>query len=684
VVLVVLVLAVAVGAAAGAWGFERSRADEDRDARAKASAAALRFQLATVVISLEGLRGLVEGAGRVDPAVFAPFAANSLELRGGLLAAWAPRVTSAERAGFERRQDLPIVEERAGRAAPAAPRAEYFPVALTEPEALGRPLLGLDLGQTAVGRRIIREARDTGLALMSEPAQLPGQGTVLILARAVYGRTPLLGDSVGARRASFSGVVATATRLKDLGAQVLAELPAGTTLEIREGDDVLLAAEGGLDDARAERMQVAGRTWTVLVGGGPGASPVLPATVLAAGLALAALVWLLVHLSGRRQAEAERAAGDLAAAAERYRAVVETAADGIITFDEAGRVRSANQAVQRIFGWSESQLVGEDAAVLIAEPDLASDLARYLETGERRIIGVGRDVTGLRRDGSTFPLHLSIGEMHLGQERWFTAIVRDITSRVAAEERVRALNDELETRVEERTAALAVANQELEAFSYSVSHDLRAPLRSIDGFSAMLVEDHRDELGPEARGLLTRIRAGVERMGALIDDLLDLARISRAEMHHEKVDLGAMAAKVGASLRAADPERAVELRIAPDLHATGDPRLLRVVLDNLLGNAWKFTRDQPHPVVEVGASGVDGARRIYVKDNGAGFDMAYVDKLFGPFQRLHHVHEFEGTGIGLATVQRIVRRHGGEVWAEGRLGEGATISFTLPSDEDRP
>jgi light-regulated signal transduction histidine kinase (bacteriophytochrome) len=243
---------------------------------------------------------------------------------------------------------------------------------------------------------------------------------------------------------------------------------------------------------------------------------------------------------------------------------------------------------------------------------------------------------------------------------------------------------ELEQRVDERTAALADANRELEAFSYSVSHDLRAPLRSVSGLSAMLVEDHGGELRPEAHDLLMRIRAAAERMGALIDDLLGLARVSRADMHREPVDLGARAERVVAALRENDPGRSVEVRIAPDLETRADPRLMRVVLDNLIGNAWKFTREEPRSVVEVGAEGSNGDRRFYVRDNGAGFDMAYADKLFGPFQRLHHADEFEGTGIGLATVQRIVRRHGGEIWAEGEVGAGATVSFTLPPENEDP
>jgi light-regulated signal transduction histidine kinase (bacteriophytochrome) len=230
--------------------------------------------------------------------------------------------------------------------------------------------------------------------------------------------------------------------------------------------------------------------------------------------------------------------------------------------------------------------------------------------------------------------------------------------------------------LEETNRELEGANRELEAFSYSVSHDLRAPLRSIEGFSQILLEDHARGLDEEARGYLGRVRAASRRMSTLIDDLLDLSRVSRGPLRREVIDLSAIAREVAAELRKSRPEREVEFVMAGGLTATGDPRLLRIALENLLGNAFKFTEKRPRAVVEFGATG-DGRVAYYVRDNGVGFDMAYADKLFGAFQRLHPPEHFEGTGIGLATVQRIVHRHGGRVWAEGDVGEGATFYFTL-------
>jgi signal transduction histidine kinase len=248
--------------------------------------------------------------------------------------------------------------------------------------------------------------------------------------------------------------------------------------------------------------------------------------------------------------------------------------------------------------------------------------------------------------------------------------------RVQSEE-LREANEELEKRVLERTTQLEAANKELEAFSYSVSHDLRAPLRSIDGFSQALFEDHGDKLDEQGRGDLQRVRAATQRMAQLIDDMLDLSRVSRSEMRREPVDLSALVKNIAAELQAAEPDRQVSLAIAEGLRSQGDPRLLRVLLENLLRNAWKFTGKHPTAKIEFGTMQNNGKPVYYVRDDGAGFDMAYADKLFGAFQRLHAMTEFNGTGVGLATVQRIVNRHGGRVWAEGTVDQGATFYFTL-------
>jgi PAS domain S-box-containing protein len=245
-------------------------------------------------------------------------------------------------------------------------------------------------------------------------------------------------------------------------------------------------------------------------------------------------------------------------------------------------------------------------------------------------------------------------------DRVVYAAARDVTERRRAEEEIRALN------------------QELEAFSYSVSHDLRAPLRAIDGFSQALLEDCGDRLDEQGRDHLRRVRAATQRMAQLIDDMLTLSRVTRAELRREIVDLSKLAEEIAAELRRADPDRTAEVEIEPGLVAAGDPRLLRVLVGNLLSNAWKFTAGSEPARIELGRcpTSADG-RGFFVRDNGAGFDMTYANKLFAPFQRLHRQSEFPGTGVGLAIVQRIVHRHGGRVWAEGAVGRGATFYFTL-------
>jgi light-regulated signal transduction histidine kinase (bacteriophytochrome) len=253
----------------------------------------------------------------------------------------------------------------------------------------------------------------------------------------------------------------------------------------------------------------------------------------------------------------------------------------------------------------------------------------------------------------------------------------DTTERKQAEEEIKRLNAELEKRVLDRTAQLEAANKELETFAYSVSHDLRAPLRGIDGWSLALMEDFGPQLDEEARHYLGRVRSEAQRMGQLIDDLLRLSRVTRAPLNRDRVDLTAVAHGIAGSLRELHAGRQIEFAIQPELTASGDAQLLEVALTNLLGNSAKFTGKQPVGRIEVGRTEREGRPAFYVRDNGAGFDMAYARSLFGPFQRLHRASEFPGTGIGLATVQRIIHRHGGRVWAEAQVDRGATFYFTL-------
>ncbi|NQU68980.1 MAG: PAS domain S-box protein [Rhodospirillales bacterium] len=350
----------------------------------------------------------------------------------------------------------------------------------------------------------------------------------------------------------------------------------------------------------------------------------------------------------------------------RLRTILETVIDGIITIDGVGTVETFNAAAERIFGFDADEVIGNNVNMLMPEPfHSAHDgyLQHYISTGTAKIIGIGREVIGLRKNKTTFPMDLAVSEMMINGERKFTGIVRDITERK---------NNELA--LVERSKELMQANTELDAFAYSVSHDLRAPLRGMSGFSQALMEDHADKLDDEAKNYLGRIHSASRRMGQMIDDILTLSRATRQNIERQEVDLSQVAEEILDELRMRHPDRKVEANVAPGMVLVGDRKLFQVVMDNL---AWKFTGKREIGHIEVGIKAVDGETVYFVRDDGAGFDMAYVDKLFGIFQRLHSVTEFDGTGVGLATVARLIRRCGGRVWAEAAVDQGATLYFTV-------
>jgi PAS domain S-box-containing protein len=371
----------------------------------------------------------------------------------------------------------------------------------------------------------------------------------------------------------------------------------------------------------------------------------------------------------------------LAASEARLQGILDSALDAIITIDQDGLIVGWNPQAEAVFGWPAAEAVGQPQAATIIPTRYRQDhrkgLGRFLTTGEGPILRRRIEITALRRDGQELPVELTVAPVRLGDSWLFSAFVRDITERKRAEDELRRLNEELEQRVADRTAQLLATNRELEAFSYSVSHDLRAPLRGLDGFAQAVLEDYGGRLDETGSAYLERIRAASQRMATLIDDLLALSKVTRTELRRETVDLSGLASEVAAELRKNQPERAVDVVIAPGLEAVGDRRLLHVVMQNLLANAWKFTGQRSPALIEFGLVLRDGERPYFVRDDGAGFDMAYANKLFTPFQRLHTPAEFEGTGVGLATVQRIVHRHGGRVWAEGQVDRGATFYFTL-------
>jgi PAS domain S-box-containing protein len=345
--------------------------------------------------------------------------------------------------------------------------------------------------------------------------------------------------------------------------------------------------------------------------------------------------------------------------------VLESMHDAFVAVDGDLRITYVNRRMANYWGVSAAEIIGTPLSTYTAT--FESDghvLGLYKEVlRERRAISFENQNHGRWHETRLYPFGGGVA-----------GYVRDITARKTEQERVLELNAELERRVDERTDQLEIANKELESFSYSVSHDLRAPLRAIDGFSQALIEDYGEALDRRAHSYLDRVRRAAQRMADLIDALLRLSKVARAPMAYVPVDLSAIAATVAVDLGESDVSRSVEITIEPGLEAQGEPQLIQIVVANLLGNAWKFTRHTPHPQVWVGKN---SEGEFYVRDNGAGFDMSYASKLFGAFARLHSADEYEGTGIGLATVARIIHRHGGTIRAQGAVDEGATFYFTL-------
>ena len=396
---------------------------------------------------------------------------------------------------------------------------------------------------------------------------------------------------------------------------------------------------------------------------------------------------LEIEVEERKKAQAElhSAYTSLKENQARTQSLLDSALDAVIIIDHNGIVTDWNPQAERIFGYSREQALGHQIAELIVPVAHCEahrqGLARFIKTGIPTIIGKRVELLGLRADGSEFPAELAISALQQHGEYFFSAYVRDITERKRAEAAVHRLNAELEQRVEQRTAQLEAANKELEEFSYSMSHDMRTPLRALDGFSKILLEDHGTRLDDEGKRLLKVLRDNTQRMGRLVDDILHFLSMGRRKMEFGSVDIANLASEIFTELQDAAPARRLRLEIGTLPSASGDCDMIREVLKNLLSNAVKFSPVDGEALIEVGGA-VKKDENVYsVRDHGIGFDMRYADKLFRVFERVHPTGQYEGSGIGLAIVKRIVNRHGGRVWAEGKVNNGTTIYFTLPTTE---
>ncbi|MFA7337370.1 MAG: PAS domain S-box protein [Candidatus Obscuribacterales bacterium] len=359
--------------------------------------------------------------------------------------------------------------------------------------------------------------------------------------------------------------------------------------------------------------------------------------------------------------------------------LVESSADAIISTTLDGTVVSWNKSAKALFNYTKDEAIGQTIQTLITPNSRIKDFTEKLARARRGIASRHLDTVYKQKDGRLVNVDSMASPMFdiNGKPVGLSIILRDISELKEKEEKLQELNANLEQRVLERTAQLDAANKELESFSYSVSHDLRAPLRSLSGFSSIVLAEHGQNLDDDGKDCLRRIEAAAKKMAILIDEILRLSRISRTQVKYEICDLSAMAEDTIAELPEQAGARSVDIQIQKNLSCQGDRQLLAIVLQNLLSNAWKFSGRTKNAKIEFGSLIQDGGPVFFVRDNGAGFDMTYADKLFGVFQRLHSTSEFEGVGIGLSIVKRIIDRHNGRVWAEGAVDKGATFYFTI-------
>ncbi len=586
---------------------------------------------------------------------------------------------------------------------PHGVREVYGPILLLEPQTLAnQAVVGYDMFSEDQRRRAMVDARDSGEIRLTAPVRLqqPGAtGTVGLLMYAPVYANGIQPGNPTARRTAISGWVYAPFTVDAFVRNALQPFRPRHALRITDigpgagtAGALLYRDAAFRDDAQALRYSntydLYGRQWridfqsTASAGLLPGSSD-LRATVVSGvvtSLLLFAVLLALAHTQSRAERLASAMSESYRRSEQRFRSAMQYSASGIALLDRDDRIVEANPALAEILGATPGALAGTPfSARFVGSPAEAAGT----DADDARPRHVTRNLR--RSDGDIRLVQLIYSQVpgDLGSDVSALVQVDDVTDRVRAERQVHELNRTLEARGARRTHGRSIANHELESFAYSVSHDLRAPLRTVKGFGRVLSERFGAQIGDDGRGYLARIRNAATRMDELIDALLKMSRITREPLRHADLDLSRMAGDVAAELAAADPARRVEVAIDPGLEASGDAALVRNLLQNLIGNAWKFT------------AGRDGARIVFardpdvddsdgtvagfiVRDNGAGFEPAYASKLFRPFQRLHSGEEYEGHGIGLATVKRIVERHGGSIRAEGAVGEGATFRFTLP------
>ena len=619
-------------------------------------------------------------------------------------------------------------------------REEYFPVYYLNPMEGNETAFGYDLASNPTRLASLEKSRDTGRLLATGRITLvqeAGRQYGFLLVKPIY-RNGAPTETIEERRENLVGYATGAFRIGDMveaSLKVLSRRGIDVYLydETAPGDKQLLHVYGPKAigaEAHSTReheeaanirkgpywrtmLSIPGRKWSLLFISAP---DFLAAHrqwrswgILTVGFLLTALLGTYMFRSLRRTAmiedlvaertselnktveeleiefavrqQAEAALGEthkkLQGTKQYLESLIESSTDAIIATDKEKNVVLFNEGAEALFGYRRDEVLGRRGPILYESKDDAKEVMRRMREGGGTVSAF--ETTLRAKDGTIIPVLISASLLYdeEGREAGTVGFSKDIRVRKKAEAELLQYREHLEELVEERTAELHAVNKELEAFSYSVAHDLRQPLRGISGFSGALLEDYSDKLDAQGKDYLKRVDAASQRMARMIDSLLDMSRVMRVEIHRGPVDLSGMAKSIASSLQEVEPEREVEFVISDGLIAEGDARLLRLVLENLLGNAWKFTSKRARATIEFGVSRDDGHGEYYVRDDGVGFDNAYADQLFIVFQRLHRVEEFSGSGVGLSITQRIVERHGGRIWAEGEVDKGATFYFTL-------
>lgn len=582
---------------------------------------------------------------------------------------------------------------------PRGVRDRYGPITYLEPRTAGNlSAIGYDMYSDPVRRHAMQAAMVSGEVQLSAPVKLVqdngSQGHGMLLYTPVY-RGAVTPTTPAQRRESIVGWVYSPFQIAQMLKNAIAPAKGVERMRVVDSSDpaqVVLYADPDIGPrntfTHSLTQNMYGRRWRFDFFSGPEnvAAPQLEALnkMLAAGgvvsLLLFGLIWTLASIQSRAERIARDMTDSFRRSEQRFRSAMQYSAIGKALLDTEGNLVEANPALEEILGRSQAVMKGRPFTTLINpddDPKRTAQMDAVLDE-EGQVVRTTRTLR--RLDGELRHVQLTIAPVPGERNRDIARLVQmeDISDRVRAEAAVKSLNRTLESRVTARTRELSEANRELESFAYSVSHDLRAPLRAIEGFSRIIGERYADAMDDTGRDYLRRVRKATERMAELIDALLKLSRISRTGLEVSNVDLTGLAEEVAATLADADPQRKVDMRIQPGMWAYGDRALLLTLLDNLMGNAWKFTRDTSGAWVEVGMeTSQDGKAQWFVRDNGAGFDAGYSNKLFRPFQRLHSQDAFPGHGIGLASVKRIIERHGGDITAEGAVGQGATFRFTL-------